>query len=79
MKLSRSLIHIPHGAFPVFVAVMSDAPHACTLSVLWVVIFLTYQILQDRTISDKSYKDIYSFMIGFVLAVKGLFIYNLVT
>jgi len=67
----RNLIHLPHGALPVVVAWHFDEP---ILALAWVIVFLAYEIFQGLRIKDQSYKDIQSFMIGFVVAALGMVI-----
>ena len=56
----RALIHLPVGAF----AAWLSTGH-WVLCLVFSLSFLFYEIIQDWRIKDRSYKDIFGFLIGF--------------
>lgn len=63
---TRTLIHIPHGVLPAYLAMFQNLE---ILAAVWTLAFIAYEGFQDWRIKDSSYKDIFSFLIGFAITV----------
>jgi len=66
-RLTRYLIHIPHGLLAGIALVVRPV-----VGIGWLVLIISYQFLEDWKISDHSYLDMRGYMIGFVLGLLCL-------
>lgn len=74
-RLVRTYQHFFHGLLPVtLVALWYEG---AAISIIWSLGFITYELLQDREKHDKSYQDVYSFLVGVALAGIGVMIWRI--
>lgn len=67
LDVFRALLHLPVGVFAGWLIIEVTA-----LGIVFSLGFLTYELCEDWRISDRSYKDIFGYLIG--LAIAGLLI-----
>ena len=77
LKFLRTYLHFPHGFLPILLVTL--APQFGVISTIWCLAFLSYELLQDREEHDKSYKDVYSFLLGVSLAGIGVIIWRILS
>ena len=66
MPFKRALLHFPVGLFAVFLLLRVDL----ALGVVFAISFLVYEAMEDWRIHDKSYLDIYGYLLG--LGIGGV-------
>ena len=66
MPFKRALLHFPVGLFAVFLMLRVDL----ALGVVFAISFLVYEAMEDWRIHDKSYLDIYGYLLG--LGIGGV-------
>ena len=66
MPFKRALLHFPVGLFTVFLLLRVDL----ALGVVFAISFLVYEAMEDWRIHDKSYLDIYGYLLG--LGIGGV-------
>ncbi len=68
----RFLIHLPVGVLAAWLCYYSWA-----VGIPFVVAFLTYQVIEDWRIKDRSYKDALGFLFGFGATAASLVGYGI--
>ena len=76
LKELRTWLHVVHGFLPI--ALIALWHEGAIISIIWCIGFVSYEVLQDREEHDKSYKDMYSFLLGVALAGIGVIIWRIV-
>ena len=68
-KWTRLVIHLPHGAGISFLLMRNPV-----MGIVWAVLCIIYQIIEDWRIKDNSYLDWRGYMVGFwiPLLFKGI-------
>ena len=77
LKFLRTYLHVLHGFLPITLVALWQEGSA--ISIIWTLGFISYEILQDREEHDKSYKDVYSFLLGVSLAGIGVIIWRILS
>ena len=72
-KVNRALLHIPVGIFNVFAGFV-----AWPFSLVFAAGFLAYEVNEDWRLKDNAYIDIFGYLIGLVIGITALFIYQVV-
>lgn len=71
-KVFRALIHVPVGAFNVFLAYVGWA-----YGLIFFGAFMVYEVTEDWRLKDGAYLDIYGYLIGVGIGATALFVLSL--
>ena len=69
-KIYRLFLHVPVGIITSFLFLVNPS-----LTIIFGIGFLVYELDQDWRIEDSAYADIYGWLVGIVIGAIGLFIY----